>query len=343
MILPLLSEDVVWYGPATATFLVQFAGDPFDGAKSDVRVRFIGDRSQREERIAYFDPILGAWKATLYAKAGGSYRAVLIRNGKEASVEPTEGILDLDRADNVGIVLAMPGRPDRLCMDTGVPWVGLGADLGTSPTADKVDELAKAGANWVRVTTPAEPWADDSFGAVMDAIAKRGLGYTLVVPKDVSSAWRRYALARFAASPRLIGWEGDPKLSDSWSRPTEPMADPWDGLFENRPGPFVVERSDLSRLKALRAVLKASEWADWQSPRRWRGEKAKGVVESDRLILAAIPGAKLTGVPLADGDYDLTTVDPATGASTVGRTRVEHATLDLAVPAERFFVLRRRL
>ena len=67
------------------------------------------------------------------------------------------------------------------------------------------------------------------------------------------------------------------------------------------------------------------------------------MAESDRLILVAAPGAKLVGLPLGEGTYDLTTLDPATGASTLGTTRVEHGALALSVPAERFFVLRRRL
>jgi hypothetical protein len=346
MIVPLLLEDAVWYGPATATFFVQFPGDPFDGAKNDVRVRFIGDRNQREERVAYFDPTVGAWKATLYSKHDGSYRAVLVRNGKESQVEPSEGILDLPRTESVGLVLAKSGRQDRLTTDAGQPWVGLGVDLGTSATAERVNALAAAGASWVRVVPPTDLWDDraaDTLGEAMAAIERRGLGYTLAVPKNASSAWQRYALARFGSSPRLVGWEGGDNLADPWSRATVPSAVSWEGLFENRPGPFLVDGDDLAQLKALRTVLQSSGWAEWQSPRPWEGEGAKGVGESDRLILMASKGAKLTGVPLADGTYDLTIVDPKNGTSTVAQTRVEHATLRLDLPGERFFVLRRRL
>ena len=346
MILPLLLEDVVWYGPATVTFYVQFPGDPFDGAKNDVCVRFIGDRSQREERPAYFDPILGAWKATLYAKQDGSYRAVLVRNGKDALVEASEGIVDLRRDDTAGILLAPPTRNDRLTMVNGRPWVGLGVDLGSSATAEKIDALADAGATWVRIVPPEDLWSDASMGSfseAVDEIERRGLGYTLVVPKGASAAWQRYAAARFGASPRLVSWEGQKGLPDPWTRPVVPAALGWDGLFDNRPGPFVVEGSDLARIKALRAVLQSSGWAEWQSPRIWQGSGAKGVGESDRLILMASPGATLTGIPLADGTYNLTTVDPKTGASTVGQTRVDHAALNLEAPRESFFVLRRKL
>lgn len=346
MILSLLLGDVVWYGPATATFFVQFPGDPFDAAKNDVRVRFIGDRSQREERAAYFDPVLGAWKATLYAKAGGSYRAVLVRNGTDALVEPTEGIVELARNETAGIVLAKSNRSDRFAMDIGLPWVGVGVDLGAAATPERVDALATAGASWVRIVPPTDLSDDkaiEAFGTAMETVERRGLGYTLVVPKDASAAWQRYAVARFGASPRLIAWEGIKDGADPWARGTSMPLGTWDGLFENRPGPFVVGADDLPRLKALRTVLQASGWADWQSPRTWKGEGAKGVGESDRLILMASPGAKLMGVPLADGNYDLTVVDPKTGASTPAQTRVEHATLSLDVPSERFFVLRRRL
>lgn len=346
MFLPLVAEDAVWYGPATVTFCVQFPGDPFDPARNDVRVRFIGDRNQREERTATFDPVLGAWRATLYAKGGGSYRAVLIRNGKDALVEPEEGIVELAWAKDLGVLVSPGPREDRFTLDSGAAWVGLGVGLSPDATPVQIDALAKAGATWVRVVPPSDPLTDDvlhDFNAAMDAIERNGLAYTFVLPESSSAAWRRYALARFGASPRLVQWEAPADLADPWKRATATTAVPWDGLFENRRGPFLVKANDAARLKALRAVLERSEWADWKTPRLWKGRNAKGVAESDRLILLATPGATLTGVPLADGVYETTTIDPATGESATGETKATDSTLDLKVPGERFFVLRRKL
>ena len=341
MLALLAADDLVWYGPATVTFPVQFPGDPFDPARNDVRVRFLGERNEREERIAAFDPAVGVWRATLFATHGGRYRAILVRNGRDALVEPTEGIVELRPQPDLGLVRAGQ-RPDRLVLDRGGPWVGVGADLGADATPARVDALAAAGATWVRLALPADP-ASETFGDVMDAVARHGLYYTLAVPDSSSAAWRRVVLARFGGSPYLAQWEGPADLDDPWRRATASSASAWPDLFANRPGPFLVKEGDAPRIKALRAVLETSDWANWASPRPWKGEGAKGVAESDRLILVAEPGAKLANVPLAPGEYDLTTVDPATGASVVGTARVEGGALSLPVPAERFFVLRRRL
>lgn len=339
------ADPPAWYGPATVTFPVQFAGDPYDARRNDVRVRFLGERNEREERVATFDPVLGAWEATLYTTHGGRYRATLVRNGKDALVEPVEGIVEARLKDGLGIVRA-GDRPDRLVLEGDRPWVGVGADLGGNATPARVDALAAAGATWVRLAPPADPLSPDAmeaFGATMDAVARNGLYTTLALPEDGSAAWRRYAVARFGASPYLAQWEATASLDDPWKRAMTSTATPWPSLFEDRPGPFLVREGDGGRIKALRAVLSISDWANWITPRPWKGEGAKGVAESDRLILVAEPGAKLAALPLAEGTYDLTTVDPATGASVVGTARVEHGAVDLPVPGERFFVLRRRL
>ena len=355
--LALLATDApVWYGPATVTFPVQFAGDPFDRARNDVRVRFLGERNEREERPAVFDPTIGAWRATLYAQHGGRYRAILFRRVKEgkdkvgkdkdALTEPVEGIVELKRDDRLGIVRPIPSRPDRLGMDIGAPWVGLGADLGANATPERIDALARAGASWVRLALPDGPPSPEALEALGDAtfaVAHDGLYFTLALPASASDAWRGYALDRFGGSPDLAQWEAPDDLADPLHRATRSTATSWSGLFENRPGPFLVREGDLGRLRALRALLDASDWADWAAPQTWKGEGAKGVVESDRLILVAVPGAKLANIPLADGTYDLTTLDPATGASTLGTTLVARGALTVPLPAERFFVLRRRI
>lgn len=337
-------SDLVWYGPATATFAVQFPGDPYDAARNDVRVTFLGDKAQREERVATFDPVLGAWRATLYTTEPGSYRAVLVRNGKTAIVEAQEGILEVSPAKGLGVVQAKATRPDRLTLDTGEPWVGVGGELGPGATPEAVEALADAGATWVRIVPPADPLADDAlsaFDATMDAVARRGLAYTFVLPATSSAAWRRYALARYGTSPRLVQWEAPNDLADPWPRARASTAAPWNALFENAAGPFLV--TDHARIRGLRSLIERSEWATWSTPRVWKGAGAKGVGETDRLILVATPGAPLTGLPLADGAYDLTTIDPATGAATTETAEVVGAKLTLRPPAERFFVLRRRL
>lgn len=346
MLVPVVLDDPAWYGPATVTFPVQFAGDPFDPARNDVRVRFLGERDEREERVATYDPVTGAWRATLFAPKGGRYRAILLRNGKETTLDPLEGIVEITREPGLGVVLAQGQRTDRLILDTGGAWTGVGADLGASATAERVDALAKSGATWVRLAPPADPLAPeslDSFGTTMDAVARNGLFYTLAVPEGSAAEWRRYALARYGASPYLVQWEASTDLGDPWKRATTSSATGWEGLFENRPGPFVVKEGDAGRMKALRAVVETSGWVGWGTPRAWKGQGAQGVGESDRLILVAKPGAKLTGVPLGEGTYDLTTADPATGKTVMGTVRVEHGTLPMPVPSERFFVLRRRL
>ena len=341
MLAPLLLQALAWYGPATVTFPVQFPGDPGDPKRNDVWVRFLGERDEREERTAIFDPELGVWRATLYARHGGQYRAILVRNGKDTLVEPAEGIVDLDPRKGLGLVKASEDRPDRLILDVGGPWVGVGADLGADATPEKVVALANAGANWVRLAPPAAP--NPAFEAAMESVVSRGLYYTLAVPASSTAAWRRGVLARYGMTPYLVGWDSPGPVEDPWKRGNVSTATPWAGLFENRPGPFVVRADDVARVKALNAVLAASDWADWVAPQTWAGEGAKAVGESDRLLLLAERGAKLEGVPLADGTYDLTTADPATGASTLGTTVVAHGALAIPVPGERFFALRRRL
>ena len=202
MFLPMLAllaaDGPAWYGPVTVTFPVQFAGDPFDRTRNDVRVRFLGERAEREERPAVFDPILGAWRATLYAHQGGRYRAILFRRGqdgkeKDALVEPTEGIVELRATDGLGVVQASPDRSDRLALDTGGPWVGLGTDLGATATADRIDALARAGANWVRLASaddPLDPDALDTFGEAMAAAARDGVRVT---PRGARLGLRRLA------------------------------------------------------------------------------------------------------------------------------------------------------
>lgn len=339
MMLALAAETPVWYGPATATFQIQFAGDPLDVTRNDVKVRFLGDKSQREERTAFFDPALGSWRAILFSKEPGSYRPVLIRNGQEVEVEPKEGIVDLARTD-AGLLPAKGARPDRWTLDTGDPWIGYGADLGDSPTAAQVIAVANAGATWVRVGLPADE-PNDAWNEALETIERRGLTYTLALPKGCSVGWRRYAVARFGASPYLVQWDGGDEMADPWARAGSSTAVGWQGFFQNQPGPFLVPMGETGRLKALRAVIEASDWADWQAPKVWKGAAGNGVGERDRLV-AVVSSGKLTNLPIADGAYDVTVADPGTGAVAKEEGKVVGSAITLQIPAERFVVLRLR-
>ena len=344
MILPLVVADAKWCGPVTATFLIQFAGDPYDAKRNDVKVVFLGDKSQREERPAYFDPDRGAWRAILFTATPGRYRPKLVRNGKDALTDSEEGILDLRANDDTGLLPTPPRRPDRLVFDTGNPWVGVGADLGKGATVARVDALADAGANWVRIAPPDDPFdpdALDAFGDAMDEAARRGLRFTFAPSTNPSDAWRRYVLARFGGSPWLLQWEAP--IDDPWKRPVASTAVPWPALFEDRPGPFLVKEGDTTRMRALHTVVEKSGWSEWRTPQVWKVEGAKGVGDGNRLIAVAAPGAKLTGLPLADGTYDLTTIDPATSGTTTETARVARGSVTVATPGERFFVLQRKV
>lgn len=339
MILPFVGDAVVWYGPATVTFRVQYAGDPFDPVRNDVRVRFIGDKNQREERLAYFDSRLGVWRAILYSTAPGSYRAVLVRNGAESDVEAEEGIVELRRSD-AGVLPAKQARDNRWSLDTGDDWVGLGSILSTSSSARDVNALADAGANWLWITPPGpEPSAD--WDDLMAAIERRGLYYTIQMRDDAPPAWRRYVLARYGTSPRLVQWDTKAKVEDPWARGAS-SALPWDTLFENQRGPFFTTATDYALIKALKTTLELSDWARWRSPQAWKIRGADGVAESDRMILDVSPGAKISGAPLADGTYDMTTIDRSTGRSASATTHVHDGAFDFKGANPAFLVLRRR-
>jgi len=339
MLLPFVTETVVWYGPAMVTFPVQYGGDPFDPERNDVRVRFIGDKNQREERLAYFDSRLGVWRAILYATAPGSYRAVLVRNGSESEVEPEEGIVELKRSD-AGVLPAKQLRENRWSLDTGDDWVGIGSILPSSSTARDVNALADAGANWLRIAPPGpEPTAD--WDDLMEAVEKRDLYYTIQMRDDATPAWRRYCLARYATSPRLVQWDTNAKIDDPWGRGVS-SALPWGKLFENQRGPFFTPATDYTLIKALKTTLEVSDWARWRSPRAWKTSGAEGVAESDRMILEVSPGTKIDGTPLADGAYEMTTIDRSTGRSAKTTIQVRRGAFDFRGANDAFLVLRRR-
>lgn len=338
MLVPLLlgskvldGEEKVWYGPAVVSFQVQFPGDPRDGKRNDVKVRFLGEKGQREERPAYFDEDLGAWRAVLWSTQPGEYRATLVRNGKDALIEPEEGIISVREASPLGLLVTSP-RPDRLLLDTGETWVGVGVALSPGATPDRIKEIATAGANWVGLPS--------SSPALADVAEANHLAYTLPMDADT-----RYATARWGRSVRLVQWQAATTIEDGWNRPTVATTTSWEALFRNAPGPFAVpdDAAAIGRIKALKRLLDVSDWAHWQSPQTWAGEEAEGVAESDRMIVWNRSGKALARVPLANGTYDLTTIDLAGGASTLTRVEVSAATVHLPTGEPRLYSLRRRL
>jgi len=150
-----LKTPATWFGPATATFRVDFGGNPYDPAVNDVRVKFVGPKGQTEERLAYYDGS-GSWKAVLVAPVAGKYKATLVRNGSEASEPAAEGQLDVDKPVKLGFIKVDPVAKNRFRRDTGQPYYPNGFDLGWQGDGilDMTAQLAKmgkSGVNWTRI------------------------------------------------------------------------------------------------------------------------------------------------------------------------------------------------
>ncbi len=165
-LVPHQSATKTWYGPATATFQVQFAGNPYDPDQNDVRVQFTGPSGPPIERLAYFDGI-GGYKANLAVPIKGLYTAVLFRNGKKMLEKPQEGLLDLTRPMEHGYLHPDPDAKNRFRWDDGTPYYPIGFNLGwqSVPGLKMVDQLAKMGhngINWSRIWSSSwdgkNPW-----------------------------------------------------------------------------------------------------------------------------------------------------------------------------------------
>lgn len=145
-----------WFGPAEVSFEAQFPGNPYDPDVNDVRVRFERKGSAPAERLAYFDK--SAWKATLVAPQAGTYRAVLIRNGKPAG-RPPQTVQAAKKLPD-GYLRVDPGT-HRFEFDSGKPYWPLGHNLGWQ-NADLIDltehlkKMSQNGLNWARIW--ACPW-----------------------------------------------------------------------------------------------------------------------------------------------------------------------------------------
>lgn len=156
-----------WFGPATATFRVEFAGNPYDPAENDVRVRFTGPTGDPIERIAFYDEGESAWKAVLVTPASGRYQARLIRNGAEKLEPAEEGLLEVTEPLKSGFLRRDPERTNRFRWDDGTPYVPLGFNLGWQngdlpPMTEQIAKAAKSGVNWTRIWANAwdrkNPW-----------------------------------------------------------------------------------------------------------------------------------------------------------------------------------------
>jgi hypothetical protein len=145
-----------WFGPATATFAVAFPGNPYDPAQNDVRVRFIGDKGQTYERLAFYDGDEGVFRAILVAPVAGKYRPVLLWNGTESAEVAVEGVVSADRPLKRGFLGVDPLVARRFRWSNGERYVPLGMNLGWQnpdlpPMADQIRTLAESGGNWTRI------------------------------------------------------------------------------------------------------------------------------------------------------------------------------------------------
>jgi hypothetical protein len=150
-----IQQPVVWYGPVTATFNIALAGNPFDPQQNDLRVRFVPEKGQPEERLAYLDEA-GNVRAHLVTKTPGKYKPVLLRNGRELVVAPEEGIVDARRRLANGFLRIDPVHKNRFRWDSGETYFPVGFNLGWQnpdlpPLTDQISQMAGMGANWTRI------------------------------------------------------------------------------------------------------------------------------------------------------------------------------------------------
>jgi hypothetical protein len=155
-----------WFGPVTATFNVEFDGNPYDPEENDVHVQFLGPKGSPIDRIAYFDGH-GAWKAVLVAPAAGKYQATLIRNGRKSLEPAAEGVLEATEPVKEGFLQPDPVAKNRFRHDTGQPFYPVGFNLGWQnadflPMKDQIAKMGKNGVTWTRIWSSSwdgkNPW-----------------------------------------------------------------------------------------------------------------------------------------------------------------------------------------
>lgn len=220
-----------WYGPVTATFEVQYPGNPYDPDENDVRVVFEGSRGEKQERPAYFHE--GTFVAHLVSPQSARYTAFLVRNGKRQLATSEEGPLDASDPVPRGF-LRLSKRPDRRFeWDSGDPYYPFGTHIAAAEDAAR---NAEQGMTWAEVAVGsgllAEDGGDEPAGhfrieavealdAQIRACAAARLPFqmSLEVPgADAKQrrAWARYAEARWGHLNHLVSWrvgDGDQDLA----------------------------------------------------------------------------------------------------------------------------------
>lgn len=155
---PLQDTHEKWYGPVEVRFPVEFAGNPYDPAQNDVKVRFFGPGGHVFERLAWYDGE-GSWRATLVTPTQGTYRAELWRNGKDtgSEVEPMEGSrtaeLNADKPLSHGFLRT---KGDRFFWDDGTAYFPMGFNLAWQNTdvpdlPEAIAKMGKGGVDWTRI------------------------------------------------------------------------------------------------------------------------------------------------------------------------------------------------
>ncbi|MCX7799375.1 MAG: cellulase family glycosylhydrolase [Fimbriimonadales bacterium] len=139
-----------WYGPAEATLDFRHSGNPWDPEQNDVRVRFLGPGSVREERLAFFDG--SRWRVRLVGRQPGVYEGEVWCNGRRA--EAPKVTVRLESRVPGGFVRR--AGPWGFQLDDGSLYWPLGFNLGwQSPNvpdmAQTLTEMGRAGLNWSRI------------------------------------------------------------------------------------------------------------------------------------------------------------------------------------------------
>lgn len=367
MIFPLAFQATApakWFGPAIATFQVQFDGNPYDPAQNDVRVRFTGPQGEPIERLAYFDR--GAWRAILVAGQPGKYKATLVRNGKPQIEETAEPVIELNQPLKLGYLRPDPTEKNRFRRDTGEPYYPLGFNLGWQnakflPMKEQLVKMGKSGVDWTRIwssswdsknpwwpqgdeTTPKDelwPVALDNWGTLVSACEESGVNFQMVLfnhgsfsskvnpnwpdhpwnaakggflkdgasfftdpeAKRRTKMWLRYAVARWASSPRLMAWElfnevewTDARYADRWPDIASWHREMADYLREIDPYHHMVTTSSELGQPGLWAAM------DYVQPHTYPGS-----------VLDAIAGADLPKEkPVFFGEFGPSELDPKT-------------------------------
>jgi hypothetical protein len=208
-----------WYGPATATFPVAFAGDPADPSQNDVRVLFTGPDGPPIERLAFWDEATASWSAVLVTDRPGTYVSKLFRNGKAKLEPPAENALDASRPLEPRFLGISPLSPTRFGRQGAGMFFPIGyTERRPSLASAHLAKLTASGGSYVRLIVPEEVTATDLEGidALVKAAEAASAGVQFVLwdripgsetADGVAQARVRTFVARYAHSPALLAWE----------------------------------------------------------------------------------------------------------------------------------------